>query len=323
MDRLDAMRIFVAVAKLGSFAEAARQLRLSPSVVTRSIARLEEQLGLTVLSRTTRSLRLTERGEIYLESCQQILEDIDGAERRVRGENAEPRGDLKVAAPILFGRLHVLPVVNRVLSEHHALSIRLTLSDRNVHLVDEGVDVAVRIGELADSSLIAIKLGAVSRVLVASPAYLKERGVPSSPTKLAAHDTIAFESLDATNEWRFRAGEKTVRVEPRLAVNSADAAIAAAEAGIGITRALSYQIKAAVLAGRLVPILQAFAPPQSPVSAVYPARRIASANVAAFVKAARDHFRANPIVPMEEWTEARPAIRVAETPDNPLSPTET
>ena len=161
MDRLDAMRIYVAVARLGSFAKAARQLRLSPSVVTRSIAQLEDQLGVTLLTRTTRSVRATDRGEIYLESCQQILEDIDGAERKVRGENAEPRGDLKVAAPIAFGRLHVLPVVNRMLTDHRALSVRLTLSDRNVLLVDEGVDVAVRIGDLADSSLIAVKLGAV------------------------------------------------------------------------------------------------------------------------------------------------------------------
>ncbi len=288
MDRLDAMRIYVTVAKLGSFAKAARELRLSPSAVTRSITQLEDQLGLMLLTRTTRSVRLTEPGESYLESCQQILEDIDGAVRRVRGENAEPRGNLKVAAPILFGRLHVLPIVNHILTEHRALSIRLTLSDRNIHLVDEGVDVAVRIGELADSSLITVKLGAVSRVLVASPAYLQQRGVPNSPAKLAAHNTIAFESLDATNEWRFN--DKTVRLEPRLAVNSADAAIAAAEAGIGITRALSFQVRAAVLAGRLVPILKSFAPPQSPVSAVYPARRIASANVAAFVKAARDYF---------------------------------
>ncbi len=307
MDRLDAMRAFVAVAKLGSFAEAARRLRLSPSVVTRSIAQLEDQLGLMLLTRTTRSLRLTERGAVYLESCQQILEDIDGAERRVRGENAEPRGEMKVAAPILFGRLHVLPIVNRILGEHRSLSIRLTVSDRNVNLVDEGIDVAIRIGELADSSLIAVKLGEVSRVLVANPAYLKERGTPSTPAALASHDIIAFESIDATNEWRFNANEKSVRVEPRLAVNSADAAITAAEAGIGITRTLSYQVRDSVVAGRLVLLLQKFAPPPLPVSALYPSRRIASANVAAFVKTARDHFKVSPLVPVDEWPRVKPA----------------
>src|SRR6516162_4345621 len=195
MDRLSAMRMFVAVAKLGSFTEAARRLQLSPSVVTRSIAQLEDQLGLTLLLRTTRSLRLTERGKLYLESCQQILQDVDSAERQVRGEDAEPRGTLKVAAPTMFGRLHVLPIVNRVLRDHRDVTVELTLSDRNVHLVEEGVDVAVRIGELADSSLIAVKLGVVSRVVVASSAYLKERGVPKSPADLTKHDIVAFEGL--------------------------------------------------------------------------------------------------------------------------------
>ena len=301
MDSLDVMRVFVAAAKLGSFAEAARKLRLSPSAVTRSIAQLEDRLGLTVFNRTTRSLRLTERGEMFLESCQRILEEIDEAERRIRGETAEPRGRLKIAAPVVFGRLHVLPVINRLLHAHHVLSIELTLSDRNVHLVDEGVDVAVRIGDLSDSSLIAVRLGEVSRVLIASPDYLRERGVPGSPAELAGHDIIAFEGIGAANEWRFKTGEKVTRLEPRLTVNSADAAIAAAEAGVGITRTLSYQVRDPVVAGRLVPILQAFAPSPLPVSAIYPARRIASANVAVFVKAAREHFKANPLIPVADW----------------------
>jgi DNA-binding transcriptional LysR family regulator len=297
MDRLDAMRIFVAVAKLGSFAQAARQLRLSPSVATRSIAQLEDQLGLILLTRTTRSLRLTDRGEIFLKSCQQILDDIDNAQRRVRGESAEPRGELRLAAPIVFGRLHVLPIVNRMLCEHPELSIRLSLSDRNVHLVDDGIDIALRIGNLADSSMIAVKLGEVSRVVIASPAYLKAHGIPKSPTKLLDLDIIAFESLDATNEWRFKQNE-TVRVAPRLTVNSADAAIAAAEAGVGIARALSYQVKGHVQEGRLIAILEKFAPAPSPVSAIYLARRLASANISTFVKMARDHFRDSPIAPM-------------------------
>jgi DNA-binding transcriptional LysR family regulator len=301
MDRLGAMRVFVSVAKLGSFTEAARRLQLSPSVVTRSIAQLEDALGLTLLLRTTRSLRLTERGELYLESCRQILQDLDSAERQVRGEDAEPRGTLKVAAPVVFGRLHVLPIVNGVLREHREVAVELTLSDRNVHLVEEGVDVAVRIGELADSSLIAVKLGVVSRVVVASPAYLKERGVPKSPAELAAHDIVAFEGLGVTNEWRFDGGSKPVPLEPRLIVNSIDASIAAAEAGIGITRALSYQVQASVVAGRLTPILQQFAPPPMPINAIYPARRIASANIAVFIKTARAYFRAHPLVPVEEW----------------------
>lgn len=301
MDQLDAMRTFVSVATLGSFAEAARRLRLSPSVVTRSVAHLEERLGLTLMDRTTRSLRLTERGRIYLESCRQILDDVEDADRKARGEDSEPRGALSVAAPILFGRLHVLPIIARVLAEHKGLSVRLLLSDRNVHLVEEGIDVAVRVGDLADSSLMAVKLGAVSRVMVASPGYLARRTAPTAPSDLASHDIIAFEGIDATNEWRFGDGGKVVRVDPRLAVNSADAAIAAAEAGVGVTRALSYQVREAVEAGRLLPILQGFAPPASPVSAIYPLRRIASPNVAAFIKAAREHFKAHPLTPVEDW----------------------
>jgi DNA-binding transcriptional LysR family regulator len=301
MDRLGAMRIFVFVAKLGSFTEAARRLQLSPSVVTRSIAQLEDALGLTLLLRTTRSLRLTERGELYLESCRQILQDVDSAERQVRGEGAAPRGTLKLAAPVVFGRLHVLPIVNRVLREHRQVAVELTLSDRNIHLVEEGVDVAVRIGELADSSLIAVKLGVVSRVAVASPAYLKERGAPKSPAELAAHDIVAFAGLGVTDEWRFDGAGKPVRLEPRLIVNSVDASIAAAEAGIGITRVLSYQVKASVVAGRLRPILQQFAPPPMPVNVIYPARRIASANIAVFIKTARAYFKAHPLVPVEQW----------------------
>ena len=295
------MRAFVAVASLGSFAEAARQLRLSPSVVTRSVADLEDRLGLVLLNRTTRSVRLTERGEIFLDSCRQVLEDIEGAERRVRGEDAEPRGSLKVAAPILFGRLHVLPIVTRILTKHPSLTVHLSLSDRNVHLAEEAVDVAVRVGDLADSSMKAIRLGSVSRILVASPEYLERRGMPKAPNDLSAHDIIAFESLDATNEWRFGTTGKLVRVEPRLTVNSGDAAIAAAEAGLGISRTLSYQVMSSVLAGRLVPLLVSFTAEKLPVSVIHPARRIASTNFGAFIKSAREYFRGDPLVPIEDW----------------------
>jgi DNA-binding transcriptional LysR family regulator len=301
MDRFGSMRVFVNVAKLRSFSEAARRLQLSPSVVTRAVAQLEDELGLTLLLRTTRSLRLTERGELYLQSCQRILEDIDGAERQVRGKDAAPRGTLKVTAPFVFGRLHVLPIVNGVLRDYREVAVEFTLSDRNVHLVEEGVDVAVRIGELADSSLIAVKVGVVSRIVVASPAYLQKRGAPRSPAELAAHDIIAFEGIGVVDEWRFQGGGRSVRLEPRLMVNSIDASIAAAESDIGITRPLSYQVQASVVAGRLTPILQHFAPPPLPVNVIYSARRIASANIAAFVKTARAYFKAHPLVPVEKW----------------------
>jgi DNA-binding transcriptional LysR family regulator len=297
MDRFEALRIFVAVARRGSFAEAARALRLSPSVVTRSMAELERQLGLILIHRTTRALRLSEAGNTYLQSAEHILAELDAADRRVRGENAVPRGELRIAAPIVFGRLHVLPIVTRLLREHPELSIRLSLSDRNVHIVDEGIDVAIRIGVLADSSLIAVKLGTICRMCVASPSYLRDRSIPAVPADLNHHDIIAFETIDATNEWNFNGLEHPIRLQPRLFVNTADAAIAAAEADAGITRPLSYQVVGSIGAARLVPVLSAYTPPSVPVSAVYLARQMVSANVATFLAAARSHFKENPILP--------------------------
>jgi DNA-binding transcriptional LysR family regulator len=291
MDRFDSMRAFVAVADLGSFAEAARRLRLSPAAVTRAVALLEDRLGLSLLTRTTRSVKLTESGAVYLEACHRLLDDFDAAERLVRGEQAAPRGTLTVAAPLMFGRLHVLPLVATMLRAHADLHVRLLLSDRTMHLVEDGIDVAVRIGDLPDSALTAFNVGHVRRVVVASPGYVAARGAPTAPTDLAAHDLIAFEGIGATNEWRF-AGGIAVRVEPRLAVNSADAAIAAAEAGLGITRTLSYQVAASVAEGRLRLLLEEFAPPALPIHVVHPAMRLGSANVAAFVAVARGHFRA-------------------------------
>lgn len=296
MDRLDAMRAFAAVADLGGFAPAARRLRLSPAAVTRAVALLEDHLGLLLLNRTTRSVRLTERGAIFLETCRQVLTDLEQGERLARGQDAEPRGHLTVSAPILFGRLHVLPVVRALLAAHPALSVRLILLDRLVHLVEEDIDVAVRIGDLADSALIAVKVGEVRRVLVVSPAYLARRGVPTSPADLAVHDLIAFEGLDPAGEWRLGpAGKTAVRVAPRLTVNNADAAVAACEAGLGITRCLSYQVQDAVAAGRLILVLEPHASAPIPISLVHPARRLGSANLTAFLNVARVYFRERPI----------------------------
>lgn len=292
MDQLESMRVFVMVAKLGSFSEAARRLRLSASVVTRTIAQLEERLDQTLLSRTTRSVRLTERGTLYVGSCEQILADVETAERCVRGESAEPRGELKLTAPIMFGRLHVLPIIGQLLAAHPALRIRLTLSDRNAHLVEDGYDAAIRVGELADSSLIAVKLTSVTRVVVASPAYVKRRGAPATPADLVEHDLIGFEGVDATDEWRFRSQDPPVRVAPRFVVNSADAALAAAEAGVGITRALSYQVQDSVEGRRLVRLLDKFHPGAIPVSLIYPANRSLAPGLAALLSAVRAHFGA-------------------------------
>lgn len=296
MDRLDAMRAFASVAELSSFAEAARRLRISPAATSRAVAQLEDELGVTLLRRTTRSVKLTERGALYHQRCRRLLDEIEDTERLVRGQDADPRGTLNVSAPALFGGMHVLPVVKRLLVDHPALSVRLFLTDRVVHLIEEGVDVTVRIGALPDSALTAVKVAEVRPVLVASPTYLSQRGVPERPEALRDHDLIAFEGVAATDEWRFgERGALAVRIRPRLSVNTAPAAIAAAEQGLGITRALSYQVADALKAGRLQEVLPSFAPGTLPVSIVYQAERTGSANLAAFVRAARRYYAEHPI----------------------------
>ncbi len=293
MDHLDTMRAFAAVAACESFAEAARRLRWSPSAVTRAVAALERHLGQVLLSRTTRSVQLTPAGETYLGDCRAILDGLEAAERRVRGEDAEPRGLLTVAAPLSFGRLHVLPVVHDLLAAHPGLSVRLVLSDRFARLVDEGVDVAIRIADLEDSGLVAVRLAKVRRVCVASPAYLAARGEPATPAELPGHDVVGHENVEGGEGWLFGHG-RPVRVRPRLLVNTVDAALAAAERGLGITRALSYQVADAVRDGRLRLLPDAFSSTPVPVNAVHHARRGTTHNIAAFLRVARAHMKATP-----------------------------
>lgn len=249
-------------------------------------------LGVALLRRTTRSVALTPEGATYLERCRRALEEPDDAARSIRGESAEPRGLLIVTAPVMFGRMHILPVVTRLLRAHLALEVRLILTDRFVRLVDEGVDVAVRIGELADSSLHALRVGEVRRTLVASPAYLAARGEPQCAADLSGHDLIAFEALSLNGEWRFGPTlQIAVRLEPRLATDSVEAAIEAAIDGIGIARTLNYQTDHHVAAGRLRTVLQSIEPPAWPVNLVYQANRLRSPNVRAFLDEARRAVR--------------------------------
>ena len=291
MDRLEMLRTFIAVADQASFAEAARRLRISPTAASRSVATLEQSLGTALLRRTTRSVRLTAEGAAYLERCRTALADLDEAALALRGDGATPGGTLVITAPVTFGRLHILPIVTALLREHPALKVELTLIDRVVRLVDEGIDVAVRIGDLSDSSLHALKVAEVKRVVVASPAYLAANGTPPSITALHDHSLIAFTELDRGQEWRFGpAGKPAIRIEPRLAANTADAAIAAAVDGAGIARVLSYQAMDAIASGSLVTLLDGFAPPAVPVHLVYQANRRASVNVRAFIGAARARF---------------------------------
>ena len=281
MDKLDAMRMFVAVVDSAGFAAAARKLRCSPAAVTRAVAQLEEELGVSLLTRTTRSVKPTERGATWLISCRRILADIAESERTARDEQSEPHGLIHISAPIAMGSMHVQPVVESLLKSYVNLRVRLSLSDRLAHLVEDEVDVAVRIGELSDSGLVALRIASVRHVLVASPKYLKQRGEPSRLQDLTKHSLIDFESLNPTQGWPFSG--TTHRTEPRLSVNSVASAIAAAEAGLGITRALSYQVQQSVDAKRLSIVLPEVSKKATPVHIIYPPNRRASINVSTFI----------------------------------------
>jgi DNA-binding transcriptional LysR family regulator len=284
MDRIDAMQAFVAVADLRGFAPAARKLGLSPSGVTRLVAALEDRLGARLLQRTTRSVTLTDVGARYLERIRRILTDIEEAEASVEGERTRPSGRLVVSAPVGFGRLHVSPLMSAYLTRFPEVSGELRLADRMINLVEDGVDLAVRIGHLADSSLVARHVGEMRRIVVASPAYLKQRGEPETPEAIAAHATIQFDA-SASPDWRFVDNGREIRVActPRFATNSADAAIQYAEQGGGLTRVLAYQAADAVKAGRLNIVLEKFEVPPLPIHLVYPTSRLLSAKVRAFV----------------------------------------
>jgi DNA-binding transcriptional LysR family regulator len=285
MDRLDAMQAFVAVADLQGFAPAARKLGLSPPAVTRLIAALEDRLGARLLQRTTRQVALTDVGARYLERARRILADVEEAEAAAEGERTKPSGRLVVSAPIGFGRLHVSPVMTAYLARYPEVSGELRLSDRMINLVEDGVDLAVRIGHLADSSLVARHVGEMRRIVVASSAYLKARGEPKAPEAIASHATIQFGATTAPPDWRFVEDGREVRVActPRFATNSADAAIQYAEQGGGLTRVLAYQAAEAIKGGRLRVVLEKFEQPALPIHIVYPTSRLLSAKVRTFV----------------------------------------
>jgi len=285
MDRIDAMQAFVAVADLQGFAPAARKLGLSPSALTRLVAALEDRLGARLLQRTTRQVTLTDAGARYLDRARRILADVEEAEAAAEGERTRPSGRLVVSAPVGFGRLHVSPVMSAYLKRHGEVAVELRLEDRVINLVEDGVDLAVRIGHLPDSSLVARQVGDMPRIVVASPDYLARRGEPNTPAAIAAHETIQFGATAAPPDWRFVEDGREVRVAstPRFTTNSSDAAIQYAEAGGGLTRVMFYQAAAALKAGRLKIVLAKFEEPPLPIHLVYPTSRLLSAKVRAFV----------------------------------------
>ena len=285
MDRIEAMQAFVAVADLRGFAPAARKLKLSPSAVTRLIAALEDHLGVRLLQRTTRSVTLTDVGARYHERARRILADVEEAERSAEGERTRPSGRLVVSAPVGFGRLHVSPVMSAYLERYPDVSGELRLEDRMVSLVEDGIDLAIRIGELVDSTLVARQVGKMRRIMVASPSYLAVRGEPKRPEAVASHDTIRFGASSSLADWRFVENGNEIRISytPRLLTNSADAAVQYAEAGGGLTRVLAYQAADAIKRGRLKIVLPQFELPALPIHIVYPTSRLLSAKVRTFI----------------------------------------
>jgi DNA-binding transcriptional LysR family regulator len=285
MDRIDAMQAFVAVADLQGFAPAARKLRLSPSAVTRLVAALEDRLGARLLQRTTRQVTLTDAGARYLERARRILADVEEAESSAEGEQTRPGGRLVVSAPVGFGRLHVSPVVMAYLKRYPEVSVDLRLSDRVINLVEDGVDLAVRIGHLPDSTLVGRHVGEMRRIVVAAKDYLKRRGEPKRPADIAAHDTIQFGAMTASPDWRFVEDGSELRVAcmPRFSTNSADAAVQYAEQGGGLTRVFAYQAAESLKAERLKIVLAKFEVPPLPIHIVYPTSRLLSAKVRTFI----------------------------------------
>jgi len=271
MDRLDAMSVLVAVVEAGSLSAASRRLGTSLATVSRKVCELEEHLKSRLLNRSSRRMTLTDAGRSYVAACRRIIEQVDEAEREATGEYRAPKGQLRVTAPVVFGRHHVLPVALEFLRAHPDIELRLVLSDRILDLLEDNLDLAIRVGVLPDSSLVATRLGSTRLVVCASPGYFAARGRPRRPDDLGRHDCITFETLGSPRAWNFKSGKgvKPVPVSSRLSVTTAEAAIDAAVAGVGITRVLSYQIEDARRAGALEIALEAFEPPPWPVHAVH------------------------------------------------------
>ena len=294
MDRLESMSVLLAVVEAGSLSSAARRLGTPLATVSRKVSELERHLKTRLLTRSSRQISLTDTGRSYVAACKRILEDVGEAERAASGEYSAPKGDLIITAPIVFGRLHVLPIVIEFLTAYPEIDIRIVLADRVANLLEDHVDLAVRIGELPDSSLVTTRVGSVRRVVCGSPAYFAERGRPERPGELGTHDGITFEGLTSPRAWTFTSGKSdvSVAIQSRLIVNTAEAAIEAAIAGVGITRVLSYQVANAVRARTLAIVLEEFEPAPWPVSLVYAGQGLLPLKLRAFLDFAAPRLKA-------------------------------
>lgn len=294
MDRFQAITTFVTVVETEGFASAARKLNVSPSVISRVINELEDHLGVRLLTRTTRIVRMTDAGATYFEDCRRIIQEVEAAELAAVGAHAAPRGQLTITAPVLFGKRYVVPIAMDYLTRYPAVNLSCMFVDRTVNLVDEGADVAIRIGELPSSSLQAIAVGRVRRMLCASPAYLESHGVPQRPEDLAAHVAIQATGLVPSPEWRFRVDGKplTVPIQPRLVTTTNDSAVEAAVAGMGIVSLLSYQVADEMAEGALQVVLPEYEVATLPVHVVHREGRHANQKVRAFLDLAIETLRA-------------------------------
>lgn len=294
MDRLDAMSILIEVVDAGSLSAASRRLDIPLATVSRKVNDLETHLKTRLLNRTTRQLSLTEAGAAYVASCRRILEEVGEAERAATGEYAAPRGYLVVTAPMVFGRLHVAPVLADFLAHYPQIDARLFLTDRHTHMLEEHIDVAVRVGSLPDSALMAMNIGQLRLVTCASPAYLSSRGAPTTPEDLTQHACVAFDGLTSTRTWDFHVGKnvRPVQIRPRLVTNTAESAVDSASLGVGITRVLSYQAAASVREGKFQLLLAEFEPPPLPISLVHTGQLPVPLKLRAFLDFARPRLRA-------------------------------
>jgi len=298
VDKFEAMRVFVEVADASSFSGASRKLGLSAPAVTRAIGRLESSLEVRLFDRTTRHVRLTDAGARFFDDARRILEEVEQAEAMAAGSYAEPKGVLSVTAPVLFGQMHIAPILTDYLQQNPAVTVRALFFDRISNLLEEGLDVAIRIGPLKDSSLYAVCVGHVQRVVCASPEYLNAHGTPGHPSELADHSIILASTVEPTTSWKFAtpSGSESVRISPRLYCSQNGTAISAALQGFGITRLMSYQVGEELQSGSLTRILRDFEMAPLPVNIVYFGGRKASAKIRSFIDLAVERLRANPYI---------------------------
>ena len=293
MDLLRAMEVFVRIVEGGSLTAAAGALGLSLPSVVRSLAALERRVGVRLLNRTTRRSSLSDEGRDYYERCRRVLAEAQAADAALSERRIDPKGRLRITAPVTYGRMYVAPVVSELGARYPGLEIELVLVDRVVDLVEDGIDAGVRIANLPESSLVAVRVGETRRVVCASPAYLKRAGQPAKPADLAGHRTIDFSGLGGAGEWRF-GGKPPARVavKPALRTNNVEAALDACLRGLGCGRFLGYQVEAHVRARKLTRVLESFEPPPIAIQVVYPHARLLSPNVRAFADLAIERLRA-------------------------------